>query len=825
MSKRKAYDWSDVNNFLQALFPHYASGIDGDNTEAAAKAADEYLAFCLKLRGSKQRGWTPLKAGQMVARFKKDPQQGCYVNTASLRMGIGFDGTTPALRHQNQYVKGVFFFILDDIGTRTQVSDLPKLLQKPTTSVETSPGNFQFGYRLIQPFRDVIDARYFITALYSMGKWDGGGAVAAKFVRLPCGINGKMHNGSAIPGKTDFHVRLDQLNPDLAFDADEVLDAVGYDRGSMVAKKRRMAHALATTSGKTHVSGDGIADAFMDWLLANGQMYSGGDVWQTVLCPWRDQHSAGGEPFAGYKPLGLGAGDQVYFRSFNCFHDHCQGRKFDDYLEQLKKDFDTIPEGIRRHDPAARLLRDYLYIPAASGYPTGCVVDIETGQKFNVAGYRNLYAEKIDGKPLASHFMESPSRPMADALRSRPDLLGADGELLFPIPDTGLVAFNDYRPLDFPPIEPDEAIIAPFLEHAEYLMPVPEEREYVLNWMAAKVQNPSFRGAVIMMVAPIEGTGRSTWWRMFGQLFPADYYGEISPKQFHSGWDDFMTNVLTVCGEVSDKSGDADRWNLSDAFKARFDTSPSFLDLNLKGKGMLRDHMCCLSFVALTNHGDAMRIEESDRRLFVVQNPLEPRPPEYFQKFYAWSKSDVSWRQHLHWWLMNRDISGWDGQSRPPMTTAKRRMMLSSDGPIGAAVRSVFDNWQHGYIHEEQVFFALGPFRYSLIEYTGMTGGRVDAAVRAEINRHILDDGKYAQAGGKDSRAKIDTGVSTKFKRRLVRLKVQPQPPGKKKIRDVPSTVAWGILQQHMAQTLSAWNIAPDRPESLDESVIGKVAG
>ena len=90
------------------------------------------------------------------------------------------------------------------------------MLRKPTTMIESSPGNFQYAYRLSRPFTNTDDAREFITNLYSMGSWDGGGAVAAKFIRLPCGINGKMKDGHEIPGKTDFRVRLVEVNPAFA---------------------------------------------------------------------------------------------------------------------------------------------------------------------------------------------------------------------------------------------------------------------------------------------------------------------------------------------------------------------------------------------------------------------------------------------------------------------------------------------------------------------------------------------------------------------------------------------------------------------------------
>ena len=332
----------DVGKFLKALFPDYMqrwSPMDA----LTAKKLDEYLACCIKPRGSAQKGWMPLTVIHFSAGFKKDPKQACYVNTATLRMALGFDGKTPALRHKNEYIVELPIFMLDDIGTRTQPGDLPPLLRKPTTIVESSAGNFQYAYRLSRPFTDPDEARDFITSLYSMGDWDGGGAVAAKFIRLPCGINGKMQGDQVIPGKTDFKVRLVDVNPEVEVDPDEVLEAVGFDPTTLATKKRKLARTTARNAGQTFVSGDGIADVLMPWLESRGQLFSGGDVWQTVLCPWRDEHSKDGGITAGYKPLGLGSGDDIFYRGFHCFHDHCKGRRIKDYLAKLDEDHEHFP--------------------------------------------------------------------------------------------------------------------------------------------------------------------------------------------------------------------------------------------------------------------------------------------------------------------------------------------------------------------------------------------------------------------------------------------------------------------------------------------------
>ena len=58
-----------------------------------------------------------------------------------------------------------------------------------------------------------------------------------------------------------------------------------------------------------------------------------------------------------------------------------------------------------------------------------------------------------------------------------------------------------------------------FKQFLAYLMPNKDELDYFTQWLAAKAQNVSFRGAAILMVAPMQGTGRSTLSDMVSDLF------------------------------------------------------------------------------------------------------------------------------------------------------------------------------------------------------------------------------------------------------------------------------------------------------------------
>ena len=72
----------------------------------------------------------------------------------------------------------------------------------------------------------------------------------------------------------------------------------------------------------------------------------------------------------------------------------------------------------------------------------------------------------------------------------------------------GLEYFNTYQLPLHPEVEGEPET---FLEHVEYLLPDAREREYFLDWLAYKAQNPDRRAPAVMMVAKdVYGLGRST---------------------------------------------------------------------------------------------------------------------------------------------------------------------------------------------------------------------------------------------------------------------------------------------------------------------------
>jgi len=101
-----------------------------------------------------------------------------YANTASFIVDRFQDGKVSAAA---SYCERVAFLVLDDIGTK---SNTPTI--EPTWKIETSPGNFQWGYTFAlddQPTKGEFSAA--IIAIAEAGFTDAGAINPVRNFRIP----------------------------------------------------------------------------------------------------------------------------------------------------------------------------------------------------------------------------------------------------------------------------------------------------------------------------------------------------------------------------------------------------------------------------------------------------------------------------------------------------------------------------------------------------------------------------------------------------------------------------------------------------------------
>ena len=185
--------------------------------------------------------------------------------------------------------------VLDDCGTK-----VPLPTVSPSWVIESSPGNFQYGYRL-EGGADPVAASALIDALIAGGHTDPGAGGANRVMRIPGSLNAKpQHNG--------HRAKVTEWRPDCAYTLDTLAQLFGVTPGK----------AVTTPPRPQEQEGP---DRQFDWLLGHGMIKDGPNSrgWYAMTCPWEDAHQT--PPLdhgTDYKP-----GDPGVFK---CLHGSCAGQ-------------------------------------------------------------------------------------------------------------------------------------------------------------------------------------------------------------------------------------------------------------------------------------------------------------------------------------------------------------------------------------------------------------------------------------------------------------------------------------------------------------------
>ena len=591
--------------------------------------------------------------------------------------------------------------VLDDIGTKVPHDKIPTPAV-PTYKLETSRGNFQYGYVFSEPVTDPLAAEALVQLIYTAGFSDNGGKMATKLVRLPEGVNGKVGDGQGFV--TKLHGKYGGY-----WTPQELLDVLGLnvDWADLLADaedtlKRHNPRGIGTSpwsdTPAAVVNLDGTIDPVLEWLYSEGQVQQDGEEWVTIRCPWAYAHTSGSDS-AAYAPLGRG--DMPQHRGFWCHHDHCATNRIPEFLA------DVLASGgpqAGAYDPVAELTRDWAFDPVNNcAWHVTAPANLEC---VTMEGFRSLFPRSIkivkaNGKELSVKqsqlWLTSPARATLFGQTFDPSTPARIVEL------EGKNRVNTYHPPQWPDTQIDSYHVDKFVDFMSYLIPVEEEREFFLDWLAAKVGSMAFRGCAMLMIAPSQGTGRSTLGDMLTALF-TPHNVEMIPFDKMIGdnmYNDWMEKPLVISNETLNL-GEGNKYKTYERLKELIDPRPQTVRINPK-YGKQRVSRVHSSYLMLSNHEDALHIAANDRRIYVIRNAIRPAKPAYFTALNDWlHERDVDdtprWAAHVWNWLAKREFDIEALLAPPANTVGKLNMQRSTESSLDQLVRLVIEANPSEYI-------------------------------------------------------------------------------------------------------------------------------
>ncbi len=225
--------------------------------------------------------------------------------------------------------------MLDDVGTKVLPGDI-KLA--PSWSLETSPGNYQWGYILAEPLNDAHMADNLMKAIIDAKLCDpGAGGPTARLARLPVAVNSKH-----LPA---FQCCINEWNPANRYNLAELVTGLGISISEPEPSKKQK-------TSQSHNS-DTQENPVLIALKAKGlyKRPAGGQKHE-ITCPFVTEHTDGVDQGTTYfEPT-----ETYPVGGFNCFHGHCQDRGIQDLLSFL-----NINKSAARNKPTIMVIPGQMY--------------------------------------------------------------------------------------------------------------------------------------------------------------------------------------------------------------------------------------------------------------------------------------------------------------------------------------------------------------------------------------------------------------------------------------------------------------------------------
>lgn len=266
----------------------------------------------------------------------------------------------------------------------------------------------------------------------------------------------------------------------------------------------------------------------------------------------------------------------------------------------------------------------------------------------------------------------------------------------------------------------DHAKIKPFINHVEYIMGSRESAERFIRWCAYSVQNPQQRIPWMPLIITTPRCGKGMIFETMQKVVGVHNTSKIPPgemEEFAKGFNSWLSGTLLVCIEEIKTTR---RWEITEKLKDI--TTEKYLLINHKhGKKEMEQIFCNL--IAFSNHADAVALDKTDGRFWVVCNFCQRKDRQYYKEFSAWMESDGP--AHLERFLKTLNNESFDWAEPPPMTEGKIAMIRESISFIEQKILDAIEDRE-------------GPFRADIIDST-----LVDQFIQADSQQILGSKEKY----------------------------------------------------------------------------------
>ena len=269
----------------------------------------------------------------------------------------------------------------------------------------------------------------------------------------------------------------------------------------------------------------------------------------------------------------------------------------------------------------------------------------------------------------------------------------------------GLEYVNVFKRHDVVPVAPqtldDELAVQVIIDHARGLVKTPSEADLLLDFLAYVYQNPGKRVRWAILLFGIQGNGKSFWVELMKRLMGHNA-GEVAGTTVAQRFTGWAVNKLFIAIEEIRVPSES-KYAVLDKLKP-FITNNE-VNVELKGQD---DRVVpnFASYLLLTNHDDALPLDDDDRRYCVIETWHKTKSDIPIQAYFddLFGVLDNNIQAIAHYFATRVIDPAFNPNGRAPETSGRFRMMQESKTAARLAVEEAIADLECDIINDAVVY-------------------------------------------------------------------------------------------------------------------------
>lgn len=236
-----------------------------------------------------------------------------------------------------------------------------------------------------------------------------------------------------------------------------------------------------------------------------------------------------------------------------------------------------------------------------------------------------------------------------------------------------------------------ERTLEPFFEHLGYLVPDDAERWRFLQWLGHIAQRPGeLPHTCYLMITETTGIGRNWLTCLLASVFRGYVAAGVALSGILDGsFNGRLSRKVLATVDEAQEGLTGQRFQKANTLKRII--TEEWREINPKYGVPTVEYNCC-RWLMLSNHRDALPIDNSDRRVIVIDNPTKRQSTDYYNRIYGVVRRPDFIASVFHY-LLRVDLTGFVAQAPAPMNAAKASVLDFMETDVARALRSFKAEW------------------------------------------------------------------------------------------------------------------------------------